>query len=74
LLHVPYTIENEPQLDDKYKRYLAFAKEKLTELVELDRIEAGDTALLEQNEQLFTQPRYVENEAITKQVASLKEA
>lgn len=74
LLHVPYTVENETKLDQKYTQYLAFAKEKLTELVELDQIEAGSTALLEQNEALFTKPRYVENEVITKQVASLKEA
>ena len=35
LLHVPYTLENEPALDDRYKQQFAFAQEKLTELVEL---------------------------------------
>ncbi|KRM09294.1 5-methyltetrahydropteroyltriglutamate--homocysteine S-methyltransferase [Paucilactobacillus suebicus] len=74
LLHVPYTLANEPQLDEKYKKYLAFAEEKLSELVDLKKILAGDTALLDANETLFNTPRYVENEAITKQVASLKES
>ena len=29
LLHVPYTVENETKLEDKYKKHFAFAKEKL---------------------------------------------
>lgn len=74
LLHVPYTLKNETKLDDHYKKYLAFAEEKLSELGDLKQIEAGNAKILADNEQLFTQPRYVENEKITKQVAALKEA
>lgn len=75
LLHVPYTLANEPQLDEKYKRYLAFAAEKLTELTDLEQILNGNgTDALKANEALFAQPRYEENETITKQVASLKES
>ncbi|GAW98831.1 5-methyltetrahydropteroyltriglutamate--homocysteine S-methyltransferase [Secundilactobacillus mixtipabuli] len=75
LLHVPYTLENEPQLDEKYKKYLSFAKEKLTELVDLDHIlgGSGDDAL-KTNEALFAKPRYEENQAIIDKVASLKES
>ncbi len=75
LLHVPYTLENEPQLDDKYKKYLSFAKEKLTELTDLDHIlgGSGDDAL-KANEALFAKPRYEENQAIIDKVASLKES
>lgn len=75
LLHVPYTLANEPQLDEKYKRYLAFATEKLTELTDLETILTGNgDAILKANQALFAQPRYEENETITKQVASLKES
>ncbi|GAX00641.1 5-methyltetrahydropteroyltriglutamate--homocysteine S-methyltransferase [Secundilactobacillus silagei] len=75
LLHVPYTLENEPQLDEKYKKYLAFAKEKLTELTDLDHIlgGTGDDAL-KANEALFAKPRYEENQAIIDKVASLKDS
>ena len=32
LLHVPYDVENEPDLDDELKRWLAFAEQKLHEV------------------------------------------
>lgn len=35
LLHVPYTLDNENKLDEKYKKHFAFAYEKLKELDEL---------------------------------------
>ncbi|MGN0886765.1 MAG: 5-methyltetrahydropteroyltriglutamate--homocysteine S-methyltransferase [Candidatus Spyradenecus sp.] len=38
LLHVPYTLANEPKLDPAEKAYLAFAVEKLGELGELKTI------------------------------------
>lgn len=38
LLHVPYTLKNETALSDEYKKYFAFAEEKLAELAELSRI------------------------------------
>ncbi|MBT9672263.1 5-methyltetrahydropteroyltriglutamate--homocysteine S-methyltransferase [Secundilactobacillus kimchicus] len=73
LLHVPYTVANEPKLAQHYKRYLAFAAEKLTELTDLKAIAtATNQAELQANQQLFATPRYQENEAITKQVAALK--
>jgi 5-methyltetrahydropteroyltriglutamate--homocysteine methyltransferase len=43
LLHVPYTIKNETKLDAQYLRQMAFAEEKLDELVTLAEIwDAGD--------------------------------
>lgn len=75
LLHVPYTVENEDKLADKYIKYLAFAKEKLTELKDLDNILAGNGAdALAANQALFAKPRYEENQAIIDQVAALKES
>lgn len=38
LLHVPYTVTNELQLEQKYLAHFAFAEEKLTELFELARL------------------------------------
>ena len=38
LLHVPYTLANEPKLDPAEKAYFAFAEEKLDELAELKRL------------------------------------
>lgn len=43
LLHVPYTVANEPKLDAKEKAYFAFAEEKLGELGELKRMLAAET-------------------------------
>ncbi|MGL5069026.1 MAG: 5-methyltetrahydropteroyltriglutamate--homocysteine S-methyltransferase [Sarcina sp.] len=38
LLHVPYTVKNEKDLADEYKKTLAFAQEKLGELAELKKL------------------------------------
>src|SRR5690606_3273150 len=35
LLHSPVTLANEPKLDDEIKNWLAFADQKLAELVDL---------------------------------------
>ena len=45
LLHVPYTLEHETQLDESYRRHFAFAEEKLGELHELaDLLDTDDPA------------------------------
>ena len=51
LLHVPYTVKNETAMEDKYKKHLAFAVEKLEELQELG--------------ELFQDAFYVDNKKIT---------
>ncbi len=38
LLHVPYTTENELQMEGKYKKHLAFAHQKLKELEEISSL------------------------------------
>ena len=38
LLHVPYTIQSEIQMDEKHKKHLAFAYEKLKELNDISRL------------------------------------
>lgn len=54
LLHVPYTLENETNIKDKYKKHFAFAKEKLSELKELSLIiNNKEEGYLENNKKLF---------------------
>lgn len=38
LLHVPYTVDNEQQIDAKYRIHFAFAQEKLSELTEIAQL------------------------------------
>lgn len=69
LQHVPYTVKNEVKLTNDKLKYLAFAEEKLTELVELDQRKED---ALKANDALFSQPRYEENQAILDKVDALK--
>jgi len=55
LLHVPYTLENETKLDEKYRNQLAFAREKIDELNEL-------AALFDDTDYLRN-PVYIQNQA-----------
>lgn len=74
LLHVPFTTENET-FPAEVKEHFAFAKEKLTELLELNAIlnEEGQTYLTA-NEALFTKARFAKNQALHDKVAQLTEA
>ncbi|MHC5268933.1 5-methyltetrahydropteroyltriglutamate--homocysteine S-methyltransferase [Enterococcus sp. LJL98] len=74
LLHVPFTTENET-FPTEVKEHFAFAKEKLTELLELQAILAGegDTYLVA-NQTLFTKERFEKNVALSQKIAGLTEA
>lgn len=50
LLHVPYNLEDETTLDPEIKQWMAFAKQKVTEVIALKEILAGDNTLLIANE------------------------
>lgn len=41
LLHVPYSVKNEPKLDSEIRDWLAFAEEKLLEVAALSRLACG---------------------------------
>ncbi len=58
LLHAPYSLKNESALADEYKKYFAFAEEKLSELAELKRIMSGDRPA--------EIPEYIENARLFK--------
>lgn len=73
LLHVPYTVANEP-FPDNVKQHFAFAEEKLAELKELQAILNGQGGAAElRNQQLFLKPRVQPNEQVHQRVASLTE-
>ncbi|MGF6850531.1 5-methyltetrahydropteroyltriglutamate--homocysteine methyltransferase [Chitinophaga sp. W3I9] len=50
LLHVPYNLEDETALDPEIKQWMAFAKQKVAEVIALKHIIASDTSLLVDNE------------------------
>ncbi|HEY9258530.1 5-methyltetrahydropteroyltriglutamate--homocysteine S-methyltransferase, partial [Chitinophaga sp.] len=51
LLHVPYDLENETALNPEIKQWMAFAKQKVAEVIALKQIAAGDDTLLAANEE-----------------------
>ena len=75
LLHVPYTIRTETKLEESYKKYFAFAEEKLCELSELKEIIDDDICLdhpkYQANQAVFAKPRDCINEYVQKKVASI---
>ena len=72
LLHVPYTLKNESKLSEEYKKYFAYAEEKLSELAELKAITEGECAdKLEANKTLLSQPRSGADKAVTERAAKL---
>ena len=75
LLHVPYSVENETKLEDKYKKHFAFAKEKLTELKEIDEIFSSanykNNAKYQQNVALFNEDRNAFNAAVDARVKAI---
>lgn len=75
LLHVPYSIENETKLEDKYKKHFAFAKEKLTELKEIDEIFSSpnykNNEKYQQNVALFNEDRNAFNAAVDARVKAI---
>lgn len=75
LLHVPYSVENETKLEDKYKKHFAFAKEKLTELKEIDEIFSSanykNNEKYQQNVSLFNEDRNAFNAAVDARVKAI---
>jgi len=81
LLHVPYTLESETKLPEKYKRHFAFAVEKLAELREIaDLVAIGKCDLIKANKmfkenvELFKGRPDSQNEEVKKRVAAICDA
>lgn len=78
LLHVPYTVANEPQLSLQVTRHFAFAYEKLDEMKEICRLyKLGNAArtdpAYEANEKLFEQSDLRTDPEVQNAVANLTE-
>lgn len=73
LLHVPFSVEQESTLSSDVKNHFAFAKEKLTELVELkESILQPQHAALKRNDALFLQPRIQANPTLATKLQQLR--
>lgn len=80
LLHVPYSLEFETDMDEEIKDSLSFAYEKLEELALVSRIffnqkEIGDDALLEKNKNdiaTLGASEKIHNPLVAKRVAEIK--
>lgn len=77
LLHVPYTLDNEHKLADTEKQHLAFAEEKLTELIELSHIfeeeNYQDNLEFKTRKSTFDNRDHFENLVVQDRVKSLTE-
>jgi len=77
LLHVPYTLNNETKLSDSYKKYFAFAEEKLAELADLQILlkdaHCFNNARYTDNAMLFSEARSGLNDVVRKKIAALSE-
>lgn len=77
LLHVPYTLAHENKLSTDYKKFFAFAEEKLGELAELQIICTSETPLSTAeyncNASLFKKGRNCENPSVKKRINQISE-
>ncbi|MFA9381034.1 MAG: 5-methyltetrahydropteroyltriglutamate--homocysteine S-methyltransferase, partial [Acetanaerobacterium sp.] len=77
LLHVPYTLEGEAVLDNKYKRHFAFAQEKLTELQALQSLfqnpSYAETSLYKENIALIQSKEDYADTSVRKKISALAE-
>lgn len=77
LLHVPYTIEQEKELSDEYKKHFAFAKEKLLELRDLKALAEDEnvlpSVLLKANESLFLEGRDCVKDEVKNRLKQVKD-
>ncbi len=77
LLHVPYTLKNETALSDEYKKYFAFAEEKLAELAELSRIIScatpADIPEYIENVRLFQESRFHPDDSVQAALSALSQ-
>lgn len=78
LLHVPYTVENEPQLSQEITRHFAFAYEKLEELQELSSLSElesyAEDPRFQKNQKLFHTNELRTDSKVQQAVASLDES
>lgn len=78
LLHVPCTLRNETKLAESYKKHLAYAEEKLSELAELKNIfNSGSPVETDEyrlNALLHNEPRIGANPSVQEKIAQLTDS
>ena len=77
LLHVPYTLKNEPDMPKKYAEHFAFAEEKLGELAELKQLAGSEyrtNDLYKENVRLHSDRPDCSDPAVKERVAGIKES
>jgi 5-methyltetrahydropteroyltriglutamate--homocysteine methyltransferase len=77
LLHSPIDLEGETAIDPEIKNWMAFAKQKLNEVAELNKIIEGNEDLLATNKAAITSRRTsvkVHKQAVKERVAAITEA
>jgi 5-methyltetrahydropteroyltriglutamate--homocysteine methyltransferase len=77
LLHCPIDLDGETTLDPDIKNWMAFARQKLTEVSDLKQIAAGNDALLQANNKAIEGRRAspkVHKQAVKDRVAAITEA
>lgn len=78
LLHVPYTLNNETKLEEKYKRHFSFAEEKLEELAQLKNLadcpQYCDSEVLKNNKELFESRPDCHDEQVQRRAANISES
>jgi len=74
LLHVPFDLDLEPDLEEEIKSGMSFASQKLDEADELSRIMLGNTELLEKNQLAIRKRKsslLIHNQQIKQRVAGI---
>lgn len=74
LLHVPFDLDLEEELDPEMKNWMAFAKQKLQEVSDLHQIASGDNSSLENNQKAIVarqQSSAVHKQIVKNRVASI---
>jgi 5-methyltetrahydropteroyltriglutamate--homocysteine methyltransferase len=76
LLHVPIDLDAETRLNPELKNWMAFAKQKLNELNEIDQIFNGNDSLLDENQkaiELRKTSNLIHNNEVKNRIAALHE-
>jgi 5-methyltetrahydropteroyltriglutamate--homocysteine methyltransferase len=76
LLHTPYDLDLETEIDPEIKNWMAFAKQKLNEVNELYTIHKGNDVLFEQNQQAIQSRQnsaLIHRQEVKERLASLTE-
>lgn len=76
LLHSPFDLDLETEINPEIKNWMAFAKQKLREVQELELILAGDALLMEKNQQAIQsrlESGLIHKEVIKQRVAAITE-